>query len=125
MVWVTDLAEAMIAAWQAGVPGGRPFIITDGRAYSTRQMYDAIRAALGRSPARRHIPRAVFQSMAKAGDLAGHLLRRRVGFDSLSLERLAGSAEFDCSRAKAELGFSPTKSLYDVVPAMVAAESVP
>lgn len=119
MIWVGDVAAAMIRAWQSNVAGGRPYILTDGQAYSTRRIYDEIRSAIGKTPVKISIPLGVFAGLALAGDLGGAVLRRRMPFDSAALDRVAGSAYFKSDRARLELGFHPTKALSDVLPAMV------
>lgn len=119
MIAVDDVAEAMVLAWKANVPGGRPFILTDANGYSTRQIYDMIRECLGRGEPRFSIPRSWFSIVARAGDAGASVLGRRLAFDSEAMDRLSGSALFTSDRARSELGFTPTTTLPDVLPAMV------
>ena len=119
MVSVDDAAAAMILAWRRGLPDGRPFIVTDGRGYSTREMFDLIRAALGRRGTVRPLPRSAFRFLALGGDLAGRLFRRRMPFDTPALERLSGSAEFDDTRARRELGYASTQTFEQALPDML------
>jgi nucleoside-diphosphate-sugar epimerase len=121
MVSVGDAARAMMLAWRVSVRGGRPYIVTDGVAYSTHDLAEMIRRTLGRREPRVTIPRAAFTAAARVGDLGRALLGRRVFFDSQALDRLAGSAHFDSSRARQELGFVPSTTLADVMPALVRA----
>lgn len=119
MVAVSDAASAMLLAWRAKVQGGRAFNITDGRAYSTRQIYDMIRQALGHRRSGAGIPPSLFYAAARTGDMARAVLGRRVFFDTQTLDRLAGSAHFDSTRARTELGFTPTITLPDLMPSLV------
>ena len=119
MVSVTDVASAMVLAWKANVRDGRPFNITDGQAYSTRQIYEMIVRELGRRPSTLSIPRFVFEATARIGDVAAVIAGRRVCFDSEALERIVGSAYVDVSRARKELGFEPTSTLSEIMPALV------
>jgi UDP-glucose 4-epimerase len=119
MVSVTDVASVMVLAWKANVQDGRPYNITDGQAYSTRQIYEMILRELGRRPSTVSIPRFAFDAAAWAGDLAGAIAGRRIFFDSEALERIAGSAYVDASRARNELGFEPTTTLSEIMPALV------
>jgi UDP-glucose 4-epimerase len=119
LVAVDDVAAAMILAWQSRVRNGRPFIVTDGEAYSTREMFDLIRKALGRRRPVIPLPKAFFSAAAGLGDAGRSLLGRRIGFDSEALSRLTGSAYFDSSRAERELGFAPTMKLADALPSMI------
>ena len=118
MVWDSDVASAMIAAWRARPRGGRAFIVTDGDVYSTRRLYELILHALGRTPPGISIPRIVFDAAARIGDVGGRAIGRRLPFDTTALARIAGSAEFASVRA-GELGFAPTQTLADALPAMI------
>jgi nucleoside-diphosphate-sugar epimerase len=119
MVSAHDAARAMVLAWHAAVHCGRPFIVTDGQGYSTRELVEMIRRALGHDAPRLTIPPSVFNAAARLGDLGRAVLGRRVFFDSQALDRLAGSAYFDSARARAELGFVPSTTLAEVMPALV------
>jgi UDP-glucose 4-epimerase len=119
MVSDEDVADAMVRAWKCNVRNGRPFIVSDGVGYSTRQIYEMILAALGRGKPRFALPRAAFTVAARLGDIGGKMLGRRVPFDSVAFDKLAGSADFSAKRAQTELGFFPKHTLADVLPAMV------
>lgn len=121
MISVDDAAAAMVLAWRRRVAGGRPFIVTDGEAYSTRELHELILAALGRRSRFPSVPYGVLAAAARLGDLGGRMFGRRLPFDSQTLSRLAGSAHFDSSRARVELGFRPTTTLRASMPALVEA----
>lgn len=126
MVDVSDVVQALILSWKAGVRDGRPFIVTDGQPYSTRKIYDLIRESLGRSGRVVPIPPALFSAAARIGDIGGALMGRRLPFDSNAYDKLIGSAFFSSARAARELGFNSTTTLEGVLPAMIrhlAAES--
>lgn len=119
LVSADDAAEALRLAWKSEIRGGRAFIITDGRAYSTRQMYELILDALGKRPPSVTVPEFIFRAAAKLGDLGAAALGRRLPFDTAALERIAGSAYFVSDRARAELGYVPSSTLGDVLPSMI------
>ena len=119
MVFVDDVARAMMLAWTANIREGREYIITDGEAYSTRRLYDLILGALGIEPSRLVVPRRAFDVAARVGDWVGTVAGRRMPFDSQALERLMGSALFVSDRARRELGFLHTRTLPDVLPSMI------
>lgn len=119
MVWVEDAARAMVLAWRKKVTGGRAYNVTDGQGYSTRDLYDMIRSALGLGKPALTVPRTVFTAAAIAGDFTGSITGRRMVFDSVALARLAGSAHFDSSRAERELGYRPTMTLPKIMPMLV------
>ena len=124
MVDVSDVVQALILSWKANVRGGRPFAITDGQPYSTRRIYDLVRRSLGRNGRVVPIPSSLLSAAARVGDIGGKLIGRRLPFDSDAYDRLTGSAFFRYDRAERELGFSPTKTLSDVMPAMIQHLSV-
>ncbi len=121
MVAVGDVAQVLARAWRSNVPGGRAFNVTDGRGYSTREIYDLIRQALGRGRPALTFPAAWFSVAARVGDVGARLIGRRLPFDSGALDRLRGSAFFLCDRARCELAFVPTTTLADAMPAIVRA----
>jgi nucleoside-diphosphate-sugar epimerase len=119
MVSDMDVADVMVRAWRRNVTNGRPFIVTDGVGYSTRQIYEMILTAIGRGKPRFALPRPSFAVAARLGDVGGRVFGRRLPFDSVALDKLTGSAEFSSSRARTELGFTPVRTLSDVLPAMI------
>lgn len=119
MVAVEDVAVVLVQAWHQNIRRGRPFIVTDGNAYSTRAMLDLIRAAVGKPPIGRALPAAALELLARVGDMGGSVLRRRLPFDSSALDRLRGWAWFDDTRARNELGYAPTYNFAGALPEMI------
>jgi nucleoside-diphosphate-sugar epimerase len=120
MLHVDNAVEALLLAGHHPAAAGQVYFVTDSRPYSTREVYDAIRAALGRRPVRWHVPAWMFQLVASAGDLARRTTGRRVGFDSEALWKLLGSAAYDSSRITRELGYQPIRDLPGSLPEIVA-----
>jgi nucleoside-diphosphate-sugar epimerase len=120
MVHVDDVVTALIAAARSGTAAGRAWIISDGRHYSTREIYESMCRALDQ-PARRGLPLAAFRLLALAGDFLGMLSRRRAPFDSAAFDKLFGSACYDGSRIWGALGETPRWSLDTAMPDIVAA----
>lgn len=120
MIHVEDLARAAILAAQQPEANGRTFITTDGRAYSTRQIYEWMCRALGRPIPSRTIPLWLLRGIALVGDVVGWLLRRRFVFDSEAMRKLTGSAWYDGSKARLVLGFKAVHDLESDLPAIVA-----
>jgi nucleoside-diphosphate-sugar epimerase len=81
MLHAENAVAALLLAATHPDAAGRTYIVTDRLPYSTREIFDAARAALGRPAITWHVPLPVFQVMAWVGDLARPLARRRVGFD--------------------------------------------
>ncbi len=120
MVHVDDAVQALLLAAERPEANSKIYYVTDGRDYSTRALYDLVRAALGLRPARYHVPLALLRAGAWIGDLVGKITHRRVPLDSHVLKKLLGSACYDSRRIQAELGFRPTHTLADALPEMAA-----
>ncbi len=121
MVHVKDVARAAILAAESPNANVQTYIVTDGRPYSTRELYALMCLALGRRRPRVCIPRKLLQSMARFGDIIGRLRGRRFIFDSYSLEKLSSSAWYSSKKIENELGFRSEYDLEKALPEMIAA----
>lgn len=120
MVHVDDVVQAARLAAEKPEAAGQIYIVTDGQPYSTRQIYDWIRLALGKSPFNAAIPLTLLNVLAKAGDAFGRLSGRRCPFDSDTLDKLTGSAWYSSAKIQGELGFVPQKTLQTALPDIVS-----
>lgn len=120
MLHIDNAVAALMLAGTQPVAGSRTYIVTDARPYSTREIYDAVRLALGRAPTRWSVPMWGFGAMATMGDLARRLTGRRVGFDSDALQKLLGTAVYDSRAIGRDLGYRPDHDLITSLPALVA-----
>lgn len=100
LVHVDDVVSVMRLVAEAPAANGRTYIVADPRAYSGREIYDAIRAA---SAAGAVSPEATFRWSVPAGVLrvAGRL-NGRLGE---IIDRLIGSACYSPARIERELGW--------------------
>jgi nucleoside-diphosphate-sugar epimerase len=119
MVHVDDVVQAALLAAEIPEAAGQIYIVTDGQAYSTRQIYDWIRGALGKAPLNWQIPMTLLTFLAKTGDTIGHTVGRRFPFDSAALDKLTGSAWYSSAKIQRELGFRPRHSLQSSIPDIV------
>jgi nucleoside-diphosphate-sugar epimerase len=119
MVHIEDLVEALVLCAEKAEAHGRVFIVTDGKEYSTRQIYDWVCETMGRRAPSWSVPPALFHAAAKVGDALGGLARRPVLFDSGTVERLLGSARYDSTLIERTLGFEPGWDLKRALPEMV------
>jgi nucleoside-diphosphate-sugar epimerase len=120
MVHVSDVADAAILA--AGDPDAnvQTYIVTDGRPYSTRELYALMRVALGRRKPLISLPRGALRAAARLGDIVGRLRGRRFFFDSGALEKLTESAWYSSRKIETELGFKPAYDLEKALPELIA-----
>ncbi len=119
MVHVEDVVAAALLAAEKPMAAGRVYIVSDQQDYSTRQLYNLIRQALGLPPKQWTIPSEILDSMAKIGDMIGRLSGRRFIFDSDALRKLKGSACYSSAKISSELGFRPKHSLQQALPDII------
>lgn len=119
MVHVDDVVQAMILATEIPVASGQTYIVTDGRAYSTRRIYEEICHSLGRPVPRWKCPVIAL----KLGGIAGDLIARVTGWSpqvtSEAVQKLVGSAWYSSAKIQRELGYRPSRDLYSCIPEMV------
>jgi nucleoside-diphosphate-sugar epimerase len=120
MVHVADVVQAALLAMEKSDAAGRTYIVTDGRAYSTRQIYEWICEVLNRRPPRWTVPVSLLRGLAAVGDVVGWARGRRFTFDSDAMDKLIGSAWYSSRRISQELGFLPRYSLEAALPELVS-----
>lgn len=125
MVHVQDFTDALILCGEKPQAAGRAFIVTDGRPYSTREIYDWICEALGRTPPRWSVPVFALVFAGKAGDAFNRVTGRSLPIHSGMIERLLGSAHFDSTRIERSLGFRPVWNLRRALPDMIGKGAAP
>lgn len=119
LVHVEDLIQAAILAAETQAANGKTYIVTDGRNYSTREMYVMMAAALGRKVPFWTVPAWVLRGAGHIGDLIGRLWGRRFPVDSEAVARLLGSACYSGKKIAQELGYRPARDFGSALPEMV------
>ncbi len=95
LVHVEDVVEVMNLAARRTEANGKTYIVADSRAYSSREIYQAIRVALAMPPSPRFtVPAGLLRA---AGRCSGRL--------NEIVDRLIGSACFSPTRIELELGW--------------------
>jgi nucleoside-diphosphate-sugar epimerase len=120
MVHVSDVVEAVILAATNSVANGQCYIVTDGRPYSTWELYEMICRSLGKSIPRWHVPLGALEALAGVGDVIGRLRGRRFVFDSDALDKLTGNAWFSSGKIARELAFQPRMTFEAALPELIA-----
>jgi nucleoside-diphosphate-sugar epimerase len=120
MVHVSNVVDAAMLAVDHPAARGRCYIVTDARAYSTRELYELICRALGKRIPQRSVPLGLLAAAGRAGDLVGRVFRRRMPFDSDAFQKLIGSAWYSSERIVRELGYHPLMSFEAALPEMIA-----
>jgi UDP-glucose 4-epimerase len=121
MLHVENAVDALMLAGRHPAAAGQTYLVTDAEPYSTRQVYDWIREALGKPAHRRSVPVWFFRMLAASGDAARAFTGRRAGFDSDAFQKLLGSAWYSSKKIIEELGFVPRRDLRRALPELVTA----
>lgn len=119
MVDVRDVVQAALLAATNPAAAGKTYIVTDGQAYSTRQIYEWICEALQVSVPRWSIPLPVLRIAAHFGDIVGRIRGRRFIFDTSAFDKLTSSAWYSSEKISRELNYRPAYVLKDSLPEMV------
>lgn len=120
MLHVENAVDALILAGSQPAAAGKTYFVTDAYAYSTRDVYNWIREALGKPAARWAVPVWAFRVLAAGGDVSRQVLGRRIGFDSEAFQKLLGSAIYRSDRIRRELGYRPQRELRTSLPELIA-----
>jgi UDP-glucose 4-epimerase len=118
---VDDLVNAILTVALNSKANGKIYTVTDGQLYSTRQLYDAMRAALDLSPRRWSFPISYLKIAAKIGDLIQKWSGQRFFLNSEALDKLLGSAVYSSELIQSELDWRPKMNFYKALPNMVKA----
>ena len=117
-----DVVAAMLLVARAPQAAGQTYVVAHPDTASGRQLYDALRAALGLPARRWAVPYAVLAGLARLGDGLEALLGRRLPLDSEALDKLLGSACYLPTRLQTELGWQPQVNLAAGLREMLSAE---
>ncbi len=119
MVHVVDAVQAAVLAVSVPPAKGQCYIVTDGCAYSTREVYELICRALGKPVPGWHVPLLMLKTLGKAGDAIGRISGKRFLFDSDALDKLIGSAWYSSEKIARELGYHPSFTFESVLPELI------
>lgn len=119
MVHVDDVVRALLRAAEDPTAKGKVYLVTDGRSYSSAQLYGAIARGLGKRLPRLRVPTSVLVGLGAAGDVVQRLSGRPVPVNSEAVGKLLGSACYDSGRIERELGFRPQRTFFDALPEMI------
>lgn len=111
LVHVDDVVSAMCLVADDERACGRTYIIANQEAPSGRALFDALRHAHSLPPCNWSVPASLLQLAAGVGDGLEILARRRLPFDTETLDRLLGSAWYSPGRIGRELGWRARVSL--------------
>lgn len=111
VLFIDDAIDALIHAGQSKAGPGQAYIVCDPRAYSGREMYDALRAAMGMKPISWAIPSLVLKAGGLVGEAIEKLTGRRMPLNLDAIDKLLGPACYSPDKFEKELGWRAKTSL--------------
>lgn len=111
LVHVDDVVAAMRRVVDDDRASGRTYIVASPEAPSGRELFDALRVALGMPRCTWAVPESALRLAARVGDGLEAVTRRRLPLDSEALARLLGSAWYSPALIERELGWRAQASL--------------
>ncbi len=91
------------------------YTVTDGAPYTVRDIYDLMRAGLGRPPGRRALPEGLLRQVARFGDRVTRWTGRPCPWNAQALAPLLESCVSEDRRVWTDLGMVPRHSLASVI----------
>jgi nucleoside-diphosphate-sugar epimerase len=119
MISCKDLCRAALLAATVNNLQHHIFIVTDGVAYSTFDIVQMMRQALGKKQSRIYLPLWIWYGLAKMGDIGQHITKKRLPINTQVIKKLFSNAAYSSQLIKNELQFEPQFSLRDILPSMI------
>jgi len=109
LIYVTDVAEGILAASEAGRAVGRTYLLVNDEPVRQVDYFNAIAAGLGVPPPRLRVPYRLALGLGAASETAGHLARLQNAppLTRYGIQLIGGENRFSIQRARQEIGFSP------------------
>jgi len=118
MIHIDDVIHAIQLVLKDQRANGKTFIVTDGAARSSREIYLAICRALGRKSSWA-VPASTLRACAWIGDVIEQMFGLELPLNSVVLDKLLGSAWYSDSRIRRELGYVSRHTLESALPEMI------
>lgn len=113
LIHVDDAVAAVQMVAQRPEANGRTYIVADPRAYSGRQIQDAIRAVMRLPVSNWHFPETLLRAGGRWGDRLERWLQRSLPMNSANVARLLDSECYSPTRIERELGWRARISLME------------
>ena len=111
LVHVDDVVRVMRLVASQSQANGKTYIVSASESYTTRQLYDALRSALGLAPRRWQVSPRLLRAAGRIGDGLGAALGRTLPLNSEVLSRLLDPACYSAARLQHDLQWRSSVSL--------------
>ena len=119
MLHVGNFVHATRLALQQPTNGQPAYVVTDEKPYETSEIYDGLRAGLGKTIPKWRVPLWMLKMGAGCGDIIQTASGQSVSLSSLTLAKLIGSAWYSAAAIARDLGYCPSYRFHDAVPEMI------
>jgi UDP-glucose 4-epimerase len=120
LLHVENFVQAVLLCLRAPRFQREAYIVTDTAPYCVTDLYDWLRAGLGKSPPRWRVPLWMLKSGARCGDLFQTISGSSAPLTTVQLTKLSGCAWYSSTAITRELGYQPVCSFEKAVPDLIA-----
>ncbi|MFO0697641.1 MAG: NAD-dependent epimerase/dehydratase family protein [Nitrospira sp.] len=120
LLHVENFVQAVLLCLRAPGFTRAAYIVADSKPYCMTDLYDGLRAGLGKAPPRWRVPLWVLKAGARCGDLFEVLTKKYAPFSTDQLTKLIGDAWYSPAAITRELGYQPLYSFEKTVPELIA-----
>lgn len=124
MIYISDLIGAILAASSNPNSSGQIYIVANKEVLSGREIYTAIRDALGLKSIKFAIPRCVLSFIAKICEYIQALIKRPLPFNNDVLSRLLNSECYCSSKIEKDLNWKPRVDFKDGLEQLVLKNNI-
>jgi UDP-glucose 4-epimerase len=115
-----NFVQAVLLCLRASGFKLRAYIVTDTDPYCVTDLYDWLRAGLGKAPPQWRIPLCILRGGARCGDVFQAISGSPAPFTTQQLTKLIGCAWYSSTAFTSELGYRPEHSFEKAVPELIA-----
>lgn len=120
LLHVENFVQAVLVCLRAPYFKRAEYIVADTEPYCMTDLYDWLRAGLGRAPARWRVPLWILKRGAQCGDVLQAITGSPVPLTTPQLTKLIGCAWYSSTAITHELGYQAEYSFEQAVPELVA-----
>lgn len=120
LLHVENFVQAVLLCLQTPRFDQAAYIVTDAKPYCVTDLYDWLRAGLGKAPPRWRVPLWTLKSGARCGDVLQAISGSPDSFTTEQLTKLIGCAWYSSTAITSELGYRAAHSFENAVPELIA-----
>lgn len=120
LLHVQNFVQAVLLCLRVPCFNRPAYIVADAEPYCVTDLYDWLRAGLGKSPPQRRVPLWVLEGSARCGDWLQFFSGWRPPLTTEQLTKLIGCAWYSPAAITRELGYQATCSFEKTIPELIA-----